>query len=90
MGLKARTERVTPMAEQSELALMTPTEELAAAKASPEGCYLSPAAQALYEAEGAARFTKYHRMSKDERDLQRSFKEWLKNNRAPAQTKGPT
>lgn len=29
-------------------------------------------------------------MTQDERDLQRSFKEWLKRNSADAQTKGPT
>jgi len=41
--------------------LLDPAEELEAAKASPEGAWLSPAAQALYEAEGAARFARCHR-----------------------------
>ena len=39
----------------------TPAEELAAAKADPNGRELSPAAQALYEAEGARRFAEIHR-----------------------------
>jgi hypothetical protein len=43
-----------------QLPLLDPAEELAAAKADPEGRELSPAAQALYEAEGAARFTAMH------------------------------
>lgn len=43
-----------------QLPLLDPAEELAAAKASPEGAWLSPAAQALYEAEGAARFAEFH------------------------------
>jgi len=60
MGSKDQMERAIPMADQSELALMTPAEELAVAKASADGCYLSPAAQALYETEGAARFAKFH------------------------------
>lgn len=40
--------------------LLSPAEELAIAKASVEGMYLSPAAQALYEQEGAERFAKHH------------------------------
>lgn len=43
-----------------QLPLLDPAEELAAAKATPAGAWLSPAAQALYEAEGAARFAAYH------------------------------
>lgn len=39
---------------------LNPAEELAAAKADPEGRELSPAAQALYEQEGAARFAEIH------------------------------
>lgn len=35
-------------------------DELAAAKADPNGRELSPAAQALYEAEGVARFAAMH------------------------------
>jgi hypothetical protein len=40
--------------------LLDPAEELAAAKASPDGAWLSPAAQELYEREGAARFVEHH------------------------------
>ena len=43
-----------------QLSLLDAAEELAAAKASPDGAWLSPEAQALHEAEGAARFAKYH------------------------------
>jgi hypothetical protein len=43
-----------------QLALLDPAEELAAAKADPNGRELSPAAQALYEKEGAARFAQHH------------------------------
>lgn len=39
--------------------LLSPAEELALAKAS-DGMELSAAAQALYEAEGAARFAQFH------------------------------
>ena len=47
-------------ADPEQASLLTPEEELAIAKASPDGCELSPAAQALYEREGAARFRKHH------------------------------
>jgi hypothetical protein len=43
-----------------QLPLLNPAEELAAAKASPEGAWLSPAAQALYEKDGVARFAEHH------------------------------
>lgn len=43
-----------------QLPLLDPADELAAAKADPNGRELSPAAQALYEAEGAARFAEFH------------------------------
>lgn len=43
-----------------QLALEDGAQELAAAKASPEGASLSPEAQALYEAEGAARYAEHH------------------------------
>lgn len=43
-----------------QLPLLDPAEELAAAKADPNGRELSPAAQALYEAEGARRFAEHH------------------------------
>lgn len=52
------TESQSPQPAQASL--LTPEEELAIAKASPDGCELSPAAQALYEREGAARFRKHH------------------------------
>jgi hypothetical protein len=39
---------------------LTPEEELAFAKTIPGGMELSPEAQALYEAEGAARFAQFH------------------------------
>jgi hypothetical protein len=41
--------------------LLCPHEELALAKQAPNGVYLSAAAQALYEAEGRARFLSAHR-----------------------------
>lgn len=43
-----------------QASLLDPAEELAAAKADPNGRELSPAAQALYEAEGVARFAAMH------------------------------
>lgn len=43
-----------------QLPLIDPAEELAAAKASPDGAWLSPAARELYESEGADRFAQYH------------------------------
>lgn len=43
-----------------QLPLLDPAEELAAAKANPDGAWLSPDAQALYEQEGAARFAEHH------------------------------
>lgn len=42
------------------LPLLDPAEELRLAKATPGGAWLSPAAQALYEAEGAERFAQHH------------------------------
>lgn len=51
--------------ESPQLPLLDPAEELACAKASPEGAWLSPAAQALYEAEGAALFAKHHGRSRN-------------------------
>lgn len=48
------------MSAVMQLSLLDPAEELAAAKADPSGRELSPAAQALYEAEGAARFAEHH------------------------------
>lgn len=47
-------------ADSAQLSLLDPADELAAAKATPGGAWLSPAAQALYEAEGAARFARHH------------------------------
>jgi hypothetical protein len=44
-----------------QLELITPAMELKAAKESPDGAWLSPAAQALYEEEGRARFAARHR-----------------------------
>jgi hypothetical protein len=46
-----------------QLPLLDPAEELALAKATPGGAHLSPAAQALYEREGAARFAAHHRIA---------------------------
>jgi hypothetical protein len=43
-----------------QLSLLDPAEELAAAKADPNGRELSLDAQTLYEAEGAARFAAMH------------------------------
>ena len=42
--------------------LLCPAEELALAKQLPNGCALSPAAQALYEEEGRQRFAMFHRL----------------------------
>lgn len=47
--------------EESDRAALAAKDELAAAKASEDGAELSPAAQALNEAEGAARFASVHR-----------------------------
>lgn len=44
-----------------QMPLFGAAEELAAAKASPEGAWLSLEAQALYEKEGAQRFANHHR-----------------------------
>lgn len=46
---------------QADMFRLSPAEELALAKTLPDGIELSPEAQRLYEAEGAARFAKYHR-----------------------------
>lgn len=46
--------------DSPQLPLLDAAEELAAAQASPDGTWLSPEAQSLYEKEGAARFAKYH------------------------------
>lgn len=40
--------------------MITPEMELEAAKSNPGGQQLSPAAQALYEREGAERFARHH------------------------------
>lgn len=58
-----------------QLSLLDPAEELAAAKASPEGAWLSPAAQALYESEGAARFAQYHPAARFGRRYDPDFQE---------------
>lgn len=57
-GLPNRKE---DMNDDNQLLLLDAAEELEAAKASPGGAWLSPAAQALYEAEGAKRFAAHHR-----------------------------
>lgn len=44
-----------------QLLLLSAEEELALAKASPQGAWLSPKAQALYEEEGRRRFAQFHR-----------------------------
>jgi hypothetical protein len=49
---------MSALPQQAEL--LDPAEELQAAKADPNGRELSPSAQALYEAEGAARFAARH------------------------------
>lgn len=59
-----------PSGEQ--LALLDPAEELAAAKANPDGAWLSPEAQALYEKEGAARFAVHHSATRLARPAGRS------------------
>jgi hypothetical protein len=51
---------VLQQAVEAQLPLLDSAEELAAAKASPGGTWLSPAAQAIYEKEGASRFAKNH------------------------------
>lgn len=48
------------MSTMLQVELLSPAEELALAKPSAEGMYLSPAAQALYEKEGAERFAICH------------------------------
>jgi len=45
---------------QADLFQFDPEAELAFAKTLPNGMELSPAAQALYEKEGAERFRKFH------------------------------
>lgn len=58
-----------------QLPLLDPAEELAAAKANPDGAWLSPAAQALYEAEGAARFAEHHPAARFGRPYTPEFKD---------------
>jgi hypothetical protein len=63
------------MSATAQLALLDPAEELAAAKANPDGAWLSPEAQALYEREGALRFAAHHptaRLPRPIRGKQRS------------------
>jgi hypothetical protein len=51
------------LVQVEQLPLLDPAEELALAKATPGGTELSPAARALYEQEGAARFAAHHRIA---------------------------
>lgn len=55
------TKDIDHACELAQAELLSPAEELELAKQSKEGVYLSPAAQALYEQEGAERFAKHHR-----------------------------
>lgn len=48
------------MVDQQDMFALSPQQELALAKSLHDGMELSPAAQALYEAEGAARFARFH------------------------------
>lgn len=48
-------------AEPQQAPLMSPEEEIAFVLTLPDGAYLSPAAQTLYEQQGAARFAAHHR-----------------------------
>ena len=48
------------MAEKQQLSLISPADELESAKRNPHGQHLPPAAQAIYEREGAERFRRHH------------------------------